>query len=252
MIHIDLSGQVALVTGGERGIGASICRTLAQAGATVWIQYTHSENEADKVCADIRSSGGSANVFRSDISQPDQVREMVDSILNREDRIDILVNNAEVTSFQSILELTTEQWDRVLNVNLDGPFLCCKEVLPTMVNEGYGVVVNISSTSAMTGGGGAHYAASKSGLDSMTRALAREYASRGIRVNGLAPAMIESDFFMERISDELSRKKMAARIPVGRLGTPEEVAYMTAVLCSPFAGYLSGETIVLDGGRMFA
>src|SRR5690606_9216503 len=125
--------------------------------------------------------------------------------------------------------------------------------IPHMVTAGQGVIVNISSTGALTGGGGgAHYAASKSALDSLTRALAREYASKGIRVNGLAPTMIHSDFLAGRYPEERELQQMVSAIPVGRLGTAEEVAFMAAVLCSPLAGYLSGETIIMDGGRTFA
>ncbi|MFM1652506.1 SDR family NAD(P)-dependent oxidoreductase [Brevibacillus sp. B_LB10_24] len=253
MLQIDFRGKVALVTGGGRGIGAAISSKLAQAGAVVWINYAHSGERAEQLCREIGAAGGVAVPIQADISQPEQVRGMVETVIAESGRIDFLINNAGITSVKSLLELTTEEWNRVMNVNLDGPFLTCKEVLPHMAASGEGVVVNISSTGALTGGGGgAHYAASKSALDSMTRALAREYAAKGIRVNGLAPTMIESDFLAERYPDEQQRSKLAASIPLGRLGTPEDVACMTAVLCSPFAGYLSGETIVMDGGRTFA
>lgn len=253
MLAIDLRGQTALVTGGARGIGAAISRTLAEAGASVWINYAGSERAAEQLCEQIRTDGGVAEPVHADVSRPEQVKPMFETVLNREGKVDILVNNAGITSVKSLLELSVEEWDRVLGVNLDGPFLCCKEALPHMVGAGHGVIVNISSTGAITGGGGgAHYAASKSALDSMTRALAREFAPHGIRVNGLAPTMIESDFLTERYPDEETRANMAAAIPVRRLGTPQDVARMTVVLCSPFADYLSGETIVMDGGRTFA
>lgn len=253
MLHIDLSGKTALVTGGARGIGRAISRTLASAGAAVWVHYARSEKQADTLCEEIRSSGGVARSVQADVSQPDEVKQMVDYVLNETENVDILVNNAGITSVKAFLELTPEEWDRILGVNLDGPFLCCQHFLPHMVERGSGVIVNISSTSAITGGGGgAHYAASKSALDSLTRALAREYAPRGIRINGIAPTMIESDFLEERYPDPAQRAEMASRIPVGRLGRPSDVAYMVAVLCAPMGSYLSGETIVMDGGRTFA
>ncbi len=253
MLQIDLSGKVALVTGGARGIGAAISSTLAKAGAQVWVNYAHSEGKAALLCQDIRAGGGTAASVQADITDPEQVRQMVEKVIRESGKIDYLINNAGVTSVKSLLELTSEEWNRVLGVNLDGPFLCCKEVLPHMVAAGQGAIVNISSTGALTGGGGgAHYAASKSALDSLTRALAREYAGHGIRVNGLAPTMIASDFLRQRYPDEQQRSELAALIPLKRLGTPDDVALMTAVLISGFAGYLSGETIVMDGGRTFA
>lgn len=253
MIKIDLHGQVGLVTGGARGIGRAICRILAEAGASVWVNYVSSKAEAEHLCAQIEAKGGRATAVKADVTQPEQVKEMVDAMLEREEKVDILVNNAGITSVRSVLEMTTGEWERVLSVNLDGPFLCSKEILPHMVDRRRGTIVNISSTGAMTGGGGGvHYSASKSALDAMTRALAREFAPHGIRVNGLAPTMIDSDFLKERYPNAEVRTKLAAAVPLRRLGTPEDVAYMTAVLCTPFASYLSGETIVMDGGRTFA
>lgn len=253
MLTIDLRGKVAIVTGGSRSIGAAISKTLAAAGAEVWVNYFQSRSQAEQVCREIEESGGVARPIQADVSQPAQVKQMVETIVSQAGKIDILINNAGITSVRSLTELDTEEWERVLGVNLDGPFLCCHEVIPHMVKAGQGVIVNISSTGALTGGGGgAHYAASKSALDSLTRALAREYARKGIRVNGLAPTMIASDFLTERYPDERALERAVAAIPMGRLGTAEEVAFLAAVLCSPQAGYLSGETIIIDGGRTFA
>lgn len=253
MIHIDLKDQVALVTDGLSGTGAAISRTLAEAGAVVWVNSDDSKEEAEALCADIRARGGRAKAIQVNVSHPEEVETMFATILEHDGKIDCVINNAETTSERSLLELGTKEWDRVLSVNLDGPFLCSKHALPHMVKAGSGVIVNISSAAAVTGGGGgAHYAASKSALDSMTRALAREYAPHGIRINGLAPALLESDISMKSDLDKPSLSQKIASIPARRLGTPQDVAAMTAVLCSSFSDYLSGETILMDGGLTFA
>lgn len=248
MLNIDLGGQVALVTNGDNDKGAAIGKVLAAAGAKVWLQVDGIDKDLNKI--EIIPFQG-IHLIRGQLGGQSDVNELVAELMRNEGHIEILVNNSIEPPSKGILELTSEEWERVLGHNLHDVYFCCKEIIPLMVQAHSGIVVNISSMSAVTGEGGAHYAAAKSALNSMTRALAREYAPCGIRVNGIAP-ILSSDLLSKKLSSAEEQSSIAQNIPLRRLCTPEDVANMTALLCSRYASYLSGETISLDGGKTFA
>jgi 3-oxoacyl-[acyl-carrier protein] reductase len=252
MISIDLSGQIALVTGASRGIGRGISETLADAGALVVINYKNSESAAEETVEKIKVRGGKAVAIKADVGDYDQVRDMVEKVRGELGEIDILVNNAGITSVNSIETLEPDEWDRIFKVNFYGTFNCSKIIAEYMVKRKSGVIINITSTGAFTGGGGGpHYSASKEALHGFTRALARELAPHGIRVNAVAPTLIESDFLSERYPNPADREGLVSQVPVGRLGQPEDVGYITAYLASPLGSYINSEIIILDGGRTF-
>jgi len=252
MLAIDLTSKVALITGGARGIGKGITEAFAEAGAFVAINYASSGEAAEKLAGEICQRGGRAVAFRADVSDFDQVKSMVHDIIQEFGKIDILVNNAGITSVHSIEDLEPGEWDRILKVNLYGVFNNSKVAAEHMVIMGEGVIINISSTGAFTGGGGGpHYSASKAALHGFTRALARELAPKGIRVNSIAPTVIESDFLLGRYPNPKDREKLAKQIPVGRIGNPLDVGYMAAFMASPLGSFISGEIIIMDGGRTF-
>lgn len=252
MISIDLSAKIALVTGGARGIGRGISEALAEAGAAVAINYINSDREAEKVVAGITAKGGRAAAFKADVGDFRQVQDMVENIRAKLGEIDILVNNAGITSVHTMENLEPDEWDRIIKVNLYGVFNCAKSAASYMVKRGSGVIINITSTGAFTGGGGGpHYSASKDALHGFTRALARELAPYGIRVNAIAPTLIDSDFLAGRYPNPADKEKLVQQVPVGRLGQPEDVGYMTVYLASSLAGFINSEIIILDGGRTF-
>lgn len=252
MVQIDLSGRVALVTGGARGIGVGITRVLAQAGATVAINFNESSGPAESLALEIEERGGQALPVQADVSDEEQVKDMVALTLDRFGQIDILVNNAGTTSVKPFTELDTGSWHHIVGVNLHGAFYCSAAIVPGMVGRGWGRVIHISSTGAITGGGGgAHYAASKGALGGLTRAMARELAPKGVLVNAIAPTVIASDFLLGRYPDPRDREALVKQIPAGRLGQPEDVGYLTAFLASDLAGFISGQILIVDGGRTF-
>lgn len=253
MIAVDLTGKKALVTGGSRGIGRGICLALAEAGADVAVNYLQAQKEAEEVVTTIREIGQQALAVQADVADFSAVEEMMETVIERFGHLDILVNNTGITSVRSLLELSPEEWERTLAVNLSGMFYCAKVAAVHMVSRGEGYIINISSASVLSGsGGGPHYTASKGGVNGLTRAMARELAPHGLRVNAIAPAVIESDFLRERYPDPQEREaKLVQQIPVGRIGQPEDVAHLTVFLASPLADYINGQIIITDGGRTF-
>lgn len=252
MITIDLDGKIALVTGGSRGIGKDIAIKLAEAGCDISINYYKNAKKAAEVSEQIKNLGKRAITIKADIKQYDQVKKMISETVSEFGTIDFLINNTGITSVKKVEELDDIEWNRVLETNLTGAYYCCREAAPIMKKKGSGRIINISSSAAYTGrGGGAHYAASKGGMNGMTRALARELAPHGILVNGIAPAVIETDFIYIRYPTKEQRGKLADGIPIGRIGTGEDIANITAFLCSHMSDYISGETILADGGRTF-
>jgi 3-oxoacyl-[acyl-carrier protein] reductase len=239
----DLSGRVALVTGGSRGIGAAIAATLAEAGAAVAVNYRDRATEADAVVAKIRDIGGRAIAAAADVSQATTVAKMVDHVASALGPIDILVNNAGVAIVRGIDELTESDFDQTIAVNLKSVFLCTQAVLPAMRARKWGRIVNISSGAARGAGAiGVHYNASKAGMEGLTRGYAARLVKEGITVNAVAPSLIETDMMR-------GRSDLASRIPLGRLGQPEEVAQ--AVLMVLGNDYMTGQTIMLNGGMAF-
>jgi len=243
--------RVAIVTGAgsPRGIGRAIAMTLAKKGADVVVGDLDLAG-AEKVAEEIKAMKHSAIAVRVDVTKQQEVAELVRTVLDRFGRIDILVNNAGITQPIKVADMTETDWDRILAVNLKGTFFCSKAVLSTMIKQGYGRIVNMSSISGKRGGGifgGAHYCAAKAGILGFAKALAREVASNGITVNSVAPGSIATDIRGGVESPE-QQKEMSKDIPCQRLGTPEEVAAAVAFLASEEAAYITGEDIDINGG----
>ena len=250
MAEPRLAEQVALVTGASRGIGAVIAKRLAQDGARVAVNYQASEEAARQVAKGIEAGGGVAEVMAGDVSQEEDADALVKRVIDQWGRIDILVNNAGITRDRLLLRMTPEDWDRVLEVNLRGAFLCTKYVMPHLIRRRQGRVVNISSVVGLGGNPGqANYAASKAGLIGFTKAVAREVASRNITVNALAPGFIDTGGMVDQMTEE-ARKTVLGRIPMERFGSADDVAEAVSFLCGPGAGYITGQVITIDGGMV--
>jgi len=242
-----LAGQVALVTGASRGIGRAIATTLAEQGANVVIGCVRNVASADDAVSQIRAKGGTAQVLPFDVTDAARVRAAVSEIVDQHGRLDILVNNAGLSVDVLLARLKEADWATVLATNLTGVFHCTKAVLRPMLRARYGRVVNVTSIVAEMGNAGqAAYGAAKAGVGGMTRSLAREISGRGVTVNGVAPGFIETE--MTADLPEAVREEYLRLIPVGRMGTPGEVAALVAFLCSPAAGYITGQTIGINGG----
>jgi len=240
-----LKGRVALVTGGSRGIGQAIAVSLADAGAAVAVNYLERAALADKVAEAIHHKGGRAIAVGADVSQAAAVKAMVSDVEQRLGPIDILVNNAGIGLIRTVDELTEEDFDRTIAVNLKSVFLCTQAVVPGMRSRKWGRIVNISSGAARGAGGvGPHYNASKAGLEGMTRGYAARLVKEGITVNAVAPSLIESDMLR---SGALA--SAVSRIPLGRFGTPEECAQIVMMLLGN--EYMTGQTVALSGGLSF-
>ena len=246
------SEEVAWVTGSSTGIGAASAVALAEQGCRVAVHYNRSEDEAREVVERISSAGGEAMLVGGDVADAGEVERMAGEIEDRYGRLDILVNNAgSLIERRSFSEMTEDLWDRVMEVNLKSVFLCSQAVLPTMKRQGEGRIVNVTSVAARNGGGpgSAAYAAAKGGVSTLTRAMAKELVSENILVNGVAPGVITTPFH-ERFTPPEIRERMTAGIPIGREGTPGEVAGTVVFLASPAADYLVGEIIEVNGGQL--
>jgi 3-oxoacyl-[acyl-carrier protein] reductase len=240
----DLDGRVALVTGASRGIGRAVALRLAGAGAHVGIGFLRDRQGADAVAASVRDVGRRAAVCQADMAVPAEVGALVTDVESALGPVDVLVANAGIGPRGSLDDIDVETWDRVLAVNLRGPFLLAQAVAPGMRGRGWGRIVLMSSVAAFTGGIlGPHYTASKAGLIGLARSLARALAPDGVTVNAVAPALIETDMIDEGAPDP---DALADSIPVGRLGRPEEVAEL--VLAVVANGYVTGQTFSVDGG----
>lgn len=246
---MKLQGKVALVTGGTRGIGHAIARRLAEEGAHVALLGTNPERGQAALKA-FQSLPGRAIFIQADVSRREDVRNAVRQTMETFGRIDILVNNAAIIRRGSFLEHTFEEWERVLAVNLHGVFHCCQEVVPIMIRQGGGKIVNISSVAGKVGdlASAPSYGASKGAVNAFTKALARELAQYNITVNAVAPHAIETE--MSREWSEEKRREIVASIPLKRLGRPEEVAEAVLFLVSPGADFITGEILDVNGGYL--
>jgi 3-oxoacyl-[acyl-carrier protein] reductase len=243
MTTATLRGRTALVTGGSRGIGAAIARSLAEAGAAVAVNYRERAGEANALVKAIAKEGGRAIAIAADVSQSDAVARMVQRVKSELGSIGILINNAGVAITRDIQDLSEADFDQTIAVNLKSVFLCTQAVLPMMRSEGWGRIVNISSGAARGAGAiGPHYNASKAGMEGLTRGYAARLVKEGITVNAVAPSLIETDMMK-------GQHNLVSRIPVGRFGKAEEVA--TAVMMLLDNAYMTGQTIALSGGMAF-
>ena len=237
----------ALVTGASQGIGREIALRLADEGAWVAVNYFQHGEAAEAVVQQVTAQGGTALAVQADISNAAAVEEMLQRVVDRWRGVDILVNNAGITSDNLLLRMSEEEWDKVMDTNLKGVFLVTKAALRHMVRQRWGRVLNMSSVVAITGNPGqANYTAAKAGLIGFTRTIAREVASRNITVNALAPGFITTQM-VEQLSQQ-TQEAIKERIPLGRFGSPQDVASLAAFLASEEAGYITGQTIGVDGG----
>jgi 3-oxoacyl-[acyl-carrier protein] reductase len=241
--------RVALVTGAAQGIGQVIAMALAEPGLTVYINDVAHWEEAAKTQRGIEEKGGAARVIEFDVTSAAAVEQAVDRIVKESGRLDILVNNAGITRDNLIVRMKEEDWDLVLAVNLKGAYNCIRAAAKPMIKQRSGRIINISSVvGAMGNPGQANYVASKAGLMGLTKAVARELASRQITVNAVAPGFITTE--MTEALPEKTKELMRAQIPLNRFGTPEEVAYAVAFLASEQAAYITGQVIHVNGGML--
>ena len=242
-----LKGKVALVTGASRGIGKAIALGLAENGAAVAVNYSSSESSALEVSEIIRKNGGKAEIFKARVNEEAEVEEMFSAVEKKLGPVDILVNNAGITKDNLLMRMKTEEWDMVIDVNLKGAFLCTRRALKGMMKNRYGKIINISSVVGFSGNAGQfNYSATKAGVIGMTKSAALECASRGIRVNAVAPGFIETDMTAS-ISDDMKAAYME-KIPLKSLGKPEDIANAVIYLASPLSDYMTGQTLHLNGG----
>ncbi|MDO8879830.1 MAG: 3-oxoacyl-[acyl-carrier-protein] reductase [Coriobacteriia bacterium] len=242
-----LEGRVALVTGGSRGIGAAIALRLASEGATVAVNYAGNASAAADVVAQIVSGGGTAEMFQADIGDSTAATDLVTAVVERFGRLDVLVNNAGITRDGLLVRMSDDDWNAVVGTNLSGAFFVTRAAGKVMMKARAGSIINISSVVGLTGNAGqVNYASAKAGLIGMTKSVARELASRGVRANSVAPGFIATD--MTDALPEAARDGAAAAIAMGRFGMPEDVAACVAFLASDDASYLTGQTIAVDGG----
>lgn len=245
---MELQGKVALVTGGAQGIGKTIGEELSREGAHVVLGDVNLEG-AQATAESISSGGGSASAVKIDVSSATEVQQVFDSISKDKKPVDILVNNAGITRDGLMVRMKESDWDLVLNINLKGSFLCSQQAAKQMMKQKSGAIVNIASIVGVMGNfGQANYSSSKAGVIGLTKTLAREVASRGIRVNAVAPGFIDTE--MTRVLDEAVRQKLIEQIPLARLGLPEDVARCVAFLVSDRSSYITGQVINLNGGML--
>ena len=241
------SGRVAIVTGGGRGIGRAIAARLAGEGAQLAISYRRDDAAAEESAQKVRKAGVRCELFKGDISSPEDVEALFEGVNDAFGRVDILVNNAGTTRDNLLVRMKEEEFDEVLRTNLKGTYLCTRAALRPMVRARWGRVVNVSSVVGLVGNAGqANYAASKAGIIGFTKSVAREVAQRGITSNAVAPGYVETE--LTGSLPENVKERIREQVPVGRFGEVEEVAEVVAFLVGEGAGYITGQTIAVDGG----
>jgi 3-oxoacyl-[acyl-carrier protein] reductase len=245
---MKFEGRVALVTGASQGIGHACARALAHAGATV-ILAARNQQKLEELSAQITAEGGKAVVYAMDVADEDQVKSGIKSALTQFGKIDILVNNAGITRDQLVMRMKRADWDAVLTTNLTSAYLCIQQVIPSMLKQRWGRIINITSIMGQTGQAGqANYAASKAGLIGLTMAIAREVASRNITCNAVSPGFIETH--MTAALSEDFKQNAVKNIPLGRVGSPEDIANAVCFLASDEAAYITGHVLNVNGGML--
>jgi 3-oxoacyl-[acyl-carrier protein] reductase len=248
-MQISLKDRIAVVTGGSRGIGRAIAMTLAASGATVVVNYQRNAAAADETVAAITAADGAAISIQADVSVSADVERLFKTVLDQYGTVDILVNNAGITRDTLLLRMKEDDFDTVIDTNLRGVYLCTKAALRPMTRARSGRIINITSVVGLIGNAGqSNYAAAKAGIIGFTRAVAREMASRGITVNAVAPGYIETE--LTAGLGEQVRAAILEAIPLGRLGTPQDVANLVCFLASDAAAYITGQTLTVDGGMV--
>ncbi|MGM7720340.1 3-oxoacyl-[acyl-carrier-protein] reductase [Metabacillus sp. Hm71] len=244
-----LENKVALVTGASRGIGRAIALDLAKNGASVAVNYAGNEAKANEVVDEIKAGGGNAFAIKADVSNSEDVTQMVKEVINQFGQLDILVNNAGITRDNLLMRMKDNEWDDVINTNLKGVFLCTKAVTRQMMKQRSGRIINITSVVGVSGNPGqANYVAAKAGVIGLTKTTAKELASRNITVNAVAPGFITTD-----MTDELSEEtkaEMLKQIPLAKLGEPSDIANIVSFLASDKSKYITGQTMHVNGGMV--
>ncbi|AHY46670.1 3-oxoacyl-[acyl-carrier-protein] reductase [Rubrobacter radiotolerans] len=241
------SGRVALVTGGGRGIGRAVAVKLAEAGADVAVTYRSNDAEAEKTAAAVRKQGRKCELYKGDVASAEDVERIFASVKDSFGRLDILVNNAGITRDNLLMRMKEREFDEVIETNLKGAYLCTKAAIRPMIRARWGRIVNITSVVGISGNAGqANYAASKAGVIGLTKSVARELANRNITVNAVAPGYVETELTAS-LPDDV-KEQILAQTPLGRFAHAEEVAASVAFLCGEEAGYITGQTLAVDGG----
>lgn len=246
---MSLNNKVALITGGSRGIGRAMALELAKNGANIAISYVNNEPKAKEVIDEAKSYGVKAIAIKANVAIGEDVQQMIKQVEKELESIDILVNNAGVTRDNLLIRMKEEDWDEVMDTNLKGTFLCTKAVARSMMKKRYGKIINIASVVGVMGNAGqGNYSASKAGVIGFTKSMAKELASRGIRVNAIAPGFIQTD--MTDVLSEDVKEAMLKAIPLNSLGDPKDIANLVVFLSSESSDYITGQVINVDGGMV--
>ena len=254
-MNLEFKGKTAIVTGGSRGIGAAISVLFASSGANVMIGYLPVDKDIEglkQVEQEIRDNGGVVDSIAADVTSPEAMEGLCAKTLDRFGSLDVLVNSAGFTSPAKVQNLSPDLWKSAIEVNLSGAYYATQAACRHMISQGAGRIIYIGSAGSITGGGGSvAYSAAKAGINGLVRALSKELAPLGITVNAVLPALIETDLLRDKEPDQEKRNKFIERIPVGRFGTPQDVAYMVLFLASEYAGFITGQNIIVDGGSTY-